>query len=482
MRFTQPSSSRLAGRIADLCAVAVVCGACSGCSCSKANEPVATTDAATTDARADGFVDTGATADSRIDSTRDIGPSDTVDTDAPYSGEWITVPGAPAECGALLAADPAVSAPALKWKPCASGRVGCQSLAVDWSAMPGYRTIAFRDSPVRSVAGVAYMDLTRIWPDAANNPLYTVESLQPLDAAAVLAVRFTATASSTSPCAFVTSIGDVGPALLGRPVGSGSAYAFDDFLAWATWSAPGALSLAIVSHVDEQAPAGGGVSVEYSAGHLFVQTTSPRGIIPFDTASGGFVKTLSAAEHQVGIRDGVLAVGTADPISLALIRGDGTSSVVAHPEAGRIVSQQAIDRANGDAIVWIESDVSGFSYVNPTIWTAPYTTSETTLVRRKVAKFTQDDPTGGAGMVVNAGVALNLTGATTALLTRLSDGMGWSIAAEPGDGFALPLWVDDKEVWLATADPKLPSFKSQTSGIVRITRDSLGSPTIPPGI
>ena len=40
--------------------------------------------------------------------------------------------------------------------------------------------------------------------------------------------------------------------------------------------------------------------------------------------------------------------------------------------------------------------------------------------------------------------------------------MGWVVTAESGTGFALPLWVDDNEVWLATADPTLPSFKTET--------------------
>lgn len=459
----------------------IVVGAlgCHACSCSKSSDRAPSD--GTADVGFDGAVDTVGDTRPSNDSKLDVNDSTPPDatSDAPYLGKWIPVPGAPPECGTPLAADPAISAPALKWIACPSGRAGCQRLVVDWTTQVG-RVIGFRDDPVRSVGATVYIDFGRIWPDAADNPIYSVDALQPLDGPAVVAVRFTAF-PTLDRCGFNLAIGDAGPALLGGTVGSGSAYQFDDFLAWSTWAAPNALSLAIVSHSALLAPTGGGVATAFSAQTIFVETDGPRAIVPFDTVTRKVTGGSTTAELPTAVHDGALAVYTGASTGLVLIGKDGTSTIVAHPETGRIVSQQAVDRANAEALIWIESDVAGVSYINPTIWTAPYTTSETSLVRRKVAKFTQEDPTGGAGMVVNRGVALNLTGTSTALITRLSDGMGWVMKAEPGDGFALPLWIDDDEVWLATADATLPSFKTETSGIVRIRRSTLGAPTVPPG-
>lgn len=53
--------------------------------------------------------------------------------------------------------------------------------------------------------------------------------------------------------------------------------------------------------------------------------------------------------------------------------------------------------------------------------------------------------------VANAGMALVQAGKTTALLVRLSDGAGWTIAAHVGDALVDRLWVDENEILLSTA-------------------------------
>lgn len=63
-----------------------------------------------------------------------------------------------------------------------------------------------------------------------------------------------------------------------------------------------------------------------------------------------------------------------------------------------------------------------------------------------------------------------------ALFIRLSDGWGWPIEAETDRIFLQPLWVDDNDVWMLTGIPDLVI----QDGIMRVSRASLGAPTVPP--
>lgn len=96
-----------------------------------------------------------------------------------------------------------------------------------------------------------------------------------------------------------------------------------------------------------------------------------------------------------------------------------------------------MDRSNADAFVWVECDDT-LNLRNPTIWTAPYTTDRSAVVRRKVALTHESHAWGGENLVANAGMTLGRMD-LRARLTRLSDGAGWTIAAEPGEHVARPL-------------------------------------------
>ncbi len=140
-----------------------------------------------------------------------------------------------------------------------------------------------------------------------------------------------------------------------------------------------------------------------------------------------------------------------------------------------------MDRSAGNDLAWVESD-DGFEYKNAVRWTAPLATSEGAIVRRKVAKL--DDPLfrGGARSLANKGVLLSIAGRTTAVLTRLSDGMGWLSQAEPQQRFVDAVWVDDNDVFLETADDPTPQYDLPQSGIMRLSRATLGAPTVPSGL
>jgi hypothetical protein len=144
-----------------------------------------------------------------------------------------------------------------------------------------------------------------------------------------------------------------------------------------------------------------------------------------------------------------------------------------------------VDRASSQQIVWVESDYnsSTLMYVNSIVWTSPYATSASAVAAKQVARFSDALGRGGTwGLVANAGVVLNLVDQSSALLTRLSDGQGWMITAETNQGFIKPVWVDDNEVWLATAPTNVNSWSTWSNGMLRIQRSSLGAPNVASGL
>jgi hypothetical protein len=219
---------------------------------------------------------------------------------------------------------------------------------------------------------------------------------------------------------------------------------------------------------------------------FYVETKGPDSVDIFDLTSQKFVVPASPqrlpGEGPRAVADGALVLDSTAPFRIDLLRMDGSYTLLVPPTAPQVVTSFALDRSNGDALVWVESDDQA-TYLNSVIWTAPYATSQASLARRKVALVANDTlHHGGLGMVANRGVALNLIDPSHALLTRLSDGMGWTVAAEPGRPFVWPVWVDDDSVWVTTADGTLKGYTSYPSGMVRIARSSLGAPSVSPGL
>lgn len=77
---------------------------------------------------------------------------------------------------------------------------------------------------------------------------------------------------------------------------------------------------------------------------------------------------------------------------------------------------------------------------------------------------------------------LSLTGRNTAVLRRLSDGAGWLIQAEPKERFVDAVWVDDDDVFIETAKDDDPKFDHYPSGLMRLSRATLGLPGVPSGL
>ncbi|MGH7434669.1 MAG: hypothetical protein ACRENE_03265, partial [Polyangiaceae bacterium] len=189
-------------------------------------------------------------------------------------------------------------------------------------------------------------------------------------------------------------------------------------------------------------------------------------------------------EGTMAVTDGALAFEYNTSYGVDLVREDGNwlNVIPSTAPPARRVSAYGVDRSRSQQLAWVESTYGGGSWSNSIIWTSPYATSAESLQPRMTAVLSDAFGRGGLYMSVNAGMALNLVDKDKALLTRLSDGAGWILKAEPGDAFTVPLWVDDNEVWLGIGSASEPNWMASYTGIVRYTRSSLGGPVVDAGL
>lgn len=73
--------------------------------------------------------------------------------------------------------------------------------------------------------------------------------------------------------------------------------------------------------------------------------------------------------------------GSDYPYTIIAINQDASHASVVVPVSPHFVSAFALDRANGNALVWDESDNGAVGYANPVIWTSPYATSASGIMR-----------------------------------------------------------------------------------------------------
>lgn len=336
-------------------------------------------------------------------------------------------------------------------------------------------TIGFRKEPVRQIGNELFLAYGRSYSDA----FYLPER-------AGIAVIESVTTDTTR-----AAIGDYDweGACVGHYIPGPGAFSAvfvsnapdTQFIGSAPLATPTALTLTTIS-VAALGSGSGGASqlVSHGAGYLYIAMSSPLSVTVWDIANKKpFVPNQPKripAEFPTAVKDGALALNNDTP-GLWFIRPDGSYVQLLAPLGQQIVFDVEVDRANGEQIVWLEGDQPQFDYTNVTIWMAPYTTNAAAVQRRKVAFI----GTSGGWMVVNAGMVLTLQTKNTARLTRLSDGVGWTVQAEPGERFLQPVWVDDQEVWLATGTDYETS-DSYMTGILRLARSSLGSPTLDAGL
>ncbi len=409
----------------------------------------------------------------------------------PFTGDWTHLPGDPINCGLRIAVNPASSVGPLSFVPCESGRPGCRRLVVDWTDNP-YGAIFFPDfdtEPVKQIGDKRYLLMERRWPldpqfQYTGATAAIVAVVDEVDGPPVFAVGTFTPPPPFRWCGFMPAFSSAGVAVhaLPRP------YQSWDIFAWGGWPPSSSLTSKTFPHA--VFPGGcdfcGRVTISGAPSLLSCQCEGQD--IPALFNTGNQALTFVGAAPFVGrdifsaVKDGWIAQSNLDPAGIDLIRRDGsTVPLVRHPHR---VLAMAVDRTDGDRLAWMEADEVTFGVYGPaTLWTAPYAATPASLVARRVAVSPEDDVDPlwipGHEMVVNVGCALFRASRKVAYLTRLTDGLSWSIPAEPGQVFTRPLWVDSGEVWLATADEKTPT---KPFGIVRLARSNLGTPTVGPGL
>ena len=452
----------------------------SACNCRAQTTGVS--DAVANDGGLDGVLETSQTDSGR----RDTLPSGDTAHDAlpdtphggygPFVGVWDPIPGVDT-CISMVANDPATAIPPLKWAACRSGRAGCQKLVVDW-VEPSREHLGFgRPEPMKLIAGRLVLSYARDYFKGASfgSYAYQIGIVQPLDSGAIVAVGLDA--NYYESCAVGPAVGAYGRILAGAVVAPGTPGR--ELIGQAPW--PAASDFTFSRWDDSAFGSTATQTFVVGANRFYIEARSPDSISLFDPATRTITipskPTRPAAELPIPVSGGAFAYDLTPPYGILYFRDDGTWSSVYKTVSPRVPSWIAVDHSDGDRLVWVEGTHFGSGYKESMLWTSPFATDSASVAPRRVGALVDANGRGGADLVANRGVVLNVSGDTTAMITRLSDGATWTINVEPGDGFVTPLWVDDTEAWISTADITLPSWTAYESGIVRIRRDTLGAPT-----
>ena len=430
--------------------------------------------------------DAGADVHKSKDGGFDAGPLDAseqpdVDVDAgfnPFIGNWAPIPGAPAFCKTRYTQSPDKDISEWQFKTCVSNRPGCQRFVQDWSTF-GREVMTFPVyEPVMLANGKAMIAYQREWSNQLGS-FAEMSIVQELGGKATLAVGNGSLQDPKSDCSARVFVGVAGPVTLDYVTVNASTSAY---FALASWGSP---SIQLQAEIPPAA-FGGEVFPAMARGtatDVFTMNQAGGGAVPVWHGATNTISLAaqinSEAPRAVG---GMAVVKYFDPpYGLRLVKPDATWVQIQTPQAMRITNEFAVDRANGDQLVWVESEF-GNPYKNSVLWTSPFATSAVALQPRAVAAVSDAIGYGATEMVANVGVALYRVSDTTARVVRLSDGWGWDFTVEAGDAFMRPLWVDDNEIWVAIADASKPYDKRDMFGVLRLSRTLAGPATVPPGL
>ena len=447
--------------------------ASSSVSCGGTAEPQAS--------EADAAVETGI-ADARdptrnpTDASTDGGAS--TDGAVPLPGAFLKIPGLPDSCGARVAKDPTVSIPRLPWRACTSGRAGCLQFAANWyDAHPAYLlTTSHFAQPYEDASGVhlAYWYRTR----GANAASFGVSIVQALHGDAELVILGTAGTDQCDALKIGASASGYGATIVQLNSSDAAPIPYGIWAAWSPRAEPGKLSVHSLTELLQPFPIVQGMA--QGDGFMTFEQTAGGGIYSsaFRLSDRTLVKPrtpLVGNEVPLPVVGGYIAFVTDTvPPSVGFMPLEGGYRTVIRPLAGQDFTSLATDRANGDALVWAETNPTT---TVTTLYTAPFATTEATLVRRPVAKlpFFQ-------GGVVNAGLLAYPLAHDTIRIVRLSDGLAWEIPAE-ADGPAMSaIWVNQEYVWLTVSAVPFgqPGFPL-TGGLARLPIPKT-APSIPSGL
>ena len=392
-------------------------------------------------------------------------------------GDWAPPAGLPEFCELRIAARPARDLPPLRWRACASGRAGCRQLVVDWASGRGSKLAVDVAEPVRRLStGEVVVQVTRLYPDPLEPTFDRVMHVfYQLDGAArfayALDVRDRGGGPGSQRCVGLITSSDAG--LVHRADLSRERVSVFGHSSWAD---------PLRATYSRQIPfgeLGGGAGLQASAGGaVYLTTQLTGGMAVVDLASqrvtvpreGG--RPASIEGYRPTAR-GAVVFRIGERVSLDYLSMDGSTRPLVTPPGARHVSGFALDRSDGDRLVWVEADDLQPA-TNTVLYTSPAAQREGELERRRVTSFVDPSGDGGGHMIANAGHALLVTAPTQALLVRLADGQRWTLTAEPGTVFIKPMWVDDQDVWIATGvAPYAGSDAVDVDGVLRRARASL---------
>jgi hypothetical protein len=293
-----------------------------------------------------------------------------------------------------------------------------------------------------------------------------------------------ATDNPSGGCTFVLAVGDDGIAAVAQ-----APSVTDSYVGVIPWCAPPA-AIQMIDQSGAKLGVGTGGYVQYlaySQAHSFLELISPTTMDVYTpltnaVAFAGVPGARAYAGFPMGSPDGAIVADWATPTGIGFVAPDASYNVLIKPTLPQQVTAYSLD-ATTSTLVWVEATATGNGVSNPIIWSSPYSSVTSGIQRHEVALLMGDTlAAGGLGMVANAGVALNVVSQSTATLTRLSDGAGWIVPAEPGSVFVVPVWTDANEVWIGTAVSVGANSRAYQSGIVRIQRSTLGPPTLASGL
>lgn len=391
---------------------------------------------------------------------------------------WERIPGLPDRCGERVARAPNEAVPPLSFTPCASGRAGCTHLRAEWNPSPEGGLYGYETEAMRRVGGEVYFTYLRAERDGSN----VKRSFEVVERAGGdrLAAIGHAPHVTGDDCVPTLSVSEYGVAL--QFMGIPDLYVVSVAQAPTRW--PFETTTLPVTAID---PKNGGVVMEAfgSTGVAYYRNEGTSSLYDFRTKQAKTVTVDGFAWTPWG--EGALTFGSdgssALPTNIGYLAPDGTLTKLVDPGPGRLVAAMAVDRGvTPNQLVWIEGADAGFGLSSSEIWTGPLGTTPGAVPRRLVAKTPR-----AHGILkpiaADRGRMVMLEGRSSARVVRLSDGRGWRIDAEPGEGIPDVLGFDDDNVWVSIVEDD-PAFSNLGSGngILRLRLDSLGEPSLPNGL
>jgi hypothetical protein len=423
-------------------------------------------------ARTDARVPDAGTRDARDDAqeVEDTGTSDW----SWLQGQWDPLPAPYDSCPIRIARTPDAVGISTRWKPCPSGRMGCLKLDQAWTTIKGRKILTLSFDPVMKVDGVDEPVLLyrQMFPKD-EPPGYFASKLVTIATKLSGSVLFAQAldVERTAQCVSWTSTANSGLTSGAFLYTSGrSRLEYRD------------LVTTRAQNSEIQSPfAGAAGTYGGSWPTIFLKDGADRWLqVAVDSGIATQTARLQGLDGPRPVKSGFIARNFETGLPILHIGHDGSIEKLLTTAPGLNVSGYAVDRTDNERLVWVEAEGLAPSQ-NPVLYTSPWAASESLLTKRRLTAY--DDPAGFGGgyMIVANGHALLLTERTRAILVRLTDGAHWIIDADPGYGWATPMWVDANEVWLEGAKRTFNGtgrdLDIQELSFYRIRRDTLGAPT-----